>query len=603
VGVILGAVGLAAIALPAEAQVGPPIRLTPPPQAAPPIGAPPQTPGTGATSAPRAPERVDPSHIDVGQPAPLDLDAVGLIDAAHGGLEPTIWDGSERAAIDRLLAALPVPMKSSAARTLTRRVLVTIAASPRDGARPSADKSLAGSTFAGLRAERLLAMGDIRGAVDLARAIPTRDLDANAARVLLDAHLLANETDAACALTRGQVGRLSDVYWQKSQIFCLALAGERARAELGLNLLREQNAEDPTFVRLLLAIGTTTRERIAHSGELTPLRLAMLRAARQPIPPDIVKPDTVRQATASVLAAIAQNEDAPLDARLVAAEHAVMLGALPADWLAQLYDKVVFNPGQIANAVSFAESDRGPRGRAVLHRVAKQQTIVVARAQALQKMWAVARDAGVYPAAVRASLPLLRAITPASEVAWFAGDAARGLLLAGDRDGARTWFNFVLSQRAPVPETATTADLLWPLMRFAGDDASGPADPARLEAWRRAIEKRPREVAERQRAMLAVLLSALDERQDAGTVLGPAAEIKARWVEMPDLAIWIALGAPDATDRVGETALLALVALGEDGVAGGNPYVEGAAIAALHRVGLEADARALALEAAIAAGL
>ena len=55
--------------------------------------------------------------------------------------------------------------------------------------------------------------------------------------------------------------------------------------------------------------------------------------------------------------------------------------------------------------------------------------------------------------------------------------------------------------------------------------------------------------------------------------------------------------------RGGETVLLALLALGEAGPARADPLVLAAVLPALSAVGLEREARALAIEAAIARGL
>ena len=55
--------------------------------------------------------------------------------------------------------------------------------------------------------------------------------------------------------------------------------------------------------------------------------------------------------------------------------------------------------------------------------------------------------------------------------------------------------------------------------------------------------------------------------------------------------------------RVGETAVFALLALGEDGVSSVEPAAVQQVIAALLAVGRERDARALAVEALLVEGL
>jgi hypothetical protein len=58
-----------------------------------------------------------------------------------------------------------------------------------------------------------------------------------------------------------------------------------------------------------------------------------------------------------------------------------------------------------------------------------------------------------------------------------------------------------------------------------------------------------------------------------------------------------------ATEQRGAAILGALATLGPEGPAGCHPIVLGMVIAGLRNIGLEAEARALALDAAIGAGL
>ena len=71
----------------------------------------------------------------------------------------------------------------------------------------------------------------------------------------------------------------------------------------------------------------------------------------------------------------------------------------------------------------------------------------------------------------------------------------------------------------------------------------------------------------------------------------------------PDSALWFNLGDAAAKRRIGETVLLALYALGDAGPGGANPIMLSRSISALRLIGLDTEARALAIEAAIAAGV
>ena len=62
-------------------------------------------------------------------------------------------------------------------------------------------------------------------------------------------------------------------------------------------------------------------------------------------------------------------------------------------------------------------------------------------------------------------------------------------------------------------------------------------------------------------------------------------------------------GAFSAAHRIGETVLLVLYALGPEGPGGCNPLALSRVITGLRQIGLDSEARAIGMEAAIAAGV
>lgn len=585
----------------ALAQAGPPIRLTPPPmitreEAPPPAAAPEAEQPREALTAPL---------IEVGRPAPIATDSVGLFDPAKAGLPPGggPWDGSRRDLIDRLIAALPNAIVSMPARDLAKRVLLVAGQPPAPGPIAADDKTPPRS-FAGQRAAKVLAIGDTESAAGLARLVPQRTQDDDLARVLLDSALAAYDNSGACAVTRARIDRLNDAYWQRAFIFCQALANEHGRAQLGLTMLREGNApDDPVFARLIANLGGDARSTVTQLTEATPLHLAMMRAARQNVPPDLANTsDPV------LMRMIASTPNATAETRLIAAERAEAYGALSAEALGQLYDSVTFTPEQLNNALTFAQGDKGPRGRAVMYRAAKAQTVAVARAEALRRSWHLARERGGYATAVRVALPLVAEMQPSTELAFFAPDAVRALTFAGRLEEARAWRAILRAEAATGNELAVTAEtLIWPIVWLADSqerNADKTAVAARFTAWREAQEKVNATGASNRAALLATLLASSGERPDVGLVASLLQGNLGRdSMPMPNLGLWLGLGAALESGRIGETALFSLALLGGDGAAGAAPHTVALVLDALRAAGLDADARALAVETAVAAGL
>jgi hypothetical protein len=582
---------------PALAQVSGPIRLAPPrisvqePQ---PI--PVQEPRAGqaiqGSEAPLETPRAEPKpDIIVSDTPALNLDGVGLIDESRGGLPETAWKGSSRTVVDRLIGLLPAPTTSPAARGLSERVLTTTATPPASGPEKPA------TNFVAVRAEKLMALGRSASAASLARAMPQRGESETLSRVLLDAALLEYDNAGACQIVRKQIGKASTPYWQKALIFCQELASEHDRAQLGLSLLREQREDDALFVRLANALEGDNRP-VTEVAKPTPLHLAMLRAAKQQIPAS-----AVAGADAGVLRMIAQSPNTTVETRLAAADQAEALGALSTEALIQVFEAVPFTPDELANAAPLVAKAPRARAHAAIYRAIKAQTSGAARAEALTGGWDAARSRGLQLDAARTLLPLLRELTPSPELAPHAATAGRILLLNGYRDDARKWYDAARAARASNLPTNQSDVLLWPLLRLAGVDVPAP-DAKALAAWRAAQEKLDAERMPARTAVLTALLEGLGDATDGSlAALLLSGNLVAQPASLPHPALWLGRDGAASAGRVGETALFVLDSLGPDGTAAAAPQTLIALVQALRAVGLEKDARALALEAAVAAGI
>jgi hypothetical protein len=131
---------------------------------------------------------------------------------------------------------------------------------------------------------------------------------------------------------------------------------------------------------------------------------------------------------------------------------------------------------------------------------------------------------------------------------------------------------------------------------------AGEADDAVVRAWWTEMAGREGAVAR-----ATIVFSSLDAlgmpveprlwRQVlAGATPAPAAAL-------PPTPLLVGLDRAGAAKRRGEAVLYALAALGEAGPAGAHPLTLSTALQSLKSVGLEAEARRMAVEAALAAGL
>ncbi len=559
----------------------------------------------------------------------INPDTVGTLTVEEGGLGIAMWSGTSRNLVDTLLPRLPVNAASAAMRSLMRRLLLSPAEAPRG-------ESESGGLIA-LRIELLAAMGDLAGAHQLLTAIPKRDHNERLIRIDTDSRFLANDNHRACNLATRQIAERASSYWQKAFIFCQALAGEHQKAALGVSLLREMGAKDEVFFSLVEALALGAAADMESLPDPSPLHLAVARAAKARLPADVVSSNRP-----GILKTIATSPNASVELRLEAAERAEAMGSLAVDTLRQLYTSASFSDEELANPLSKAEAESGPLSRALLYRTSLVQTVPTAQAEVVARALSLAREGGLYASTVRVFLPLLKRIPPSDELVWFAPEAVRALFISGEHQAARIWFDLLRASSKYDKDAKDALAALLPVAHLAGYKDVDKWTTDRLIGWWRTI-KESKEAGKRA-TLLYSLFDALGEKvpdEAWETLLEGPQRIT---VAMPHPALWYRLAfaansskapaerevvasvqpnilvnaegvdveAPLAAAqaapgigrrRLGETVLLSLLALGESGPGAADPVVLSRVLSSLGTIGMAAEARTLAIEAALAGGL
>lgn len=595
--IVLAAFALTALPFVASAQTpaqspdrgNRPLLLAPLPRAQVPVPAPAATPAA------------EPSSSGGVQEQPLqaiDVDSVGTLSAAEGGFGEAMWRGTPRALLERVLPHLPIAGDSAAMQGLARRLLLSAAVPP------PAEGGKRGRLLA-TRADLLLRMGAFEAVDALLAVTPNRAEDPALARIEANARFLANDNARACSLVATRVRDSDTDYWQKALIFCQVLANQVAQATLGVSLLREAKVDDPPFYTVVDALiaGAGRNGRTEKTAKVvdkmptpTPLILAMARAAGMQLPADVL---ALNQP--GVLRVVATSPNGPVELRLDAAERAEAAGALPVETLRQIYMAVEFPDEALANPLSRAEAGSGPVSRALLYRAAQLQTVPIAQAEAIGRAFQLARKGDRQPSAARTFLPILKRIPPSAELLWFAPEAVRAFLLGGDAEMAKSWFGILRASALFNPESATAVTALRPILRLAGSAEVADWKPEDLSAWWANAKK-----TETGRSRAGLLISLFDAFGEAvpDTLSAELLDEPGRLMApVPEPPLWFRLRDAAAAGRIGETVLLSLVTLGDDGPTAVDPMALHDVLSRLRTVQLEADARALAVEAVLAAGL
>ena len=532
--------------------------------------------------------------IKVDQLTTPDSETVGTLESEMGGLGLDMWRGTPRSLIDSLLPQLPIAIRSPTMRDLARRLLLSTAAvPPRDAAATD------GKSLIAMRVEQLQAMGLIGAAAELISAAPTRDTDPDLLRAKVDNLLLFNDLGGACNVVRRQGNRLVEGYWQRSLVFCQALEGNVDGAALGANLLAEgDEIDDPAFFALVDVLTNGRNVTVESLTNPTPLHLAMLRTANMHIPPNALDRESP-----ALLRAIGISPNATNDLRLDAAEWAAVLGSVPPGRLGQVYAGAEFEANELDNALSAADAQRNSRGRALLYQAAVVQNVPMAKAAVLQQAWQLAREDNLYSLAVRLYEPMILETPPLSGLGWFAADAARALFALRRSVAAQPWLTLLRQETLRDPDAKRAADALWPIIEIAGGNSIATLDPASLAAWQAAQREISPGSANERIALGLAMFEALDYDLDSENWRGLLNEITRSNKSVPGAALRRALREAGDAGRIGETVLLALLALGREGPEGADIWHLHDLLVSLRTIGLETEARALALEAMLAAGL
>lgn len=561
----------------ALAQLGPPVRLvpTPPGPAQPaPAPVPTATPAAPPTAAPAPAAAAPPATgetIRATPLAPVDAAWIGTLDASANPLPATMWQGTPRGFVAAALPQLQ-PTSSPELQQLTRRLLLSNAAAPAGQDPP--DKP----GLAALRVERLIALGEIDGALALLAALPSQTHTDELDQQRVELYFAKNDVEGACQRAKEGVTRYQGAWWARALIACQALAGDQAEAALGESVLREQKAPpDPLFDALVAAVGGRAM-RLARLPDPSPLLVTLVAAAKLPLPAE-----AVAAADLATLRAWAGNEAVPPVQRLAAAERATALGAMAPAALGDLYAKVEFRPDELGAAIKRGEAPATPRDRALLYQVARTDPAAAARATALKSLLAEATKRGDFFTTARVVAPILAQLPASKDLAPFAAEAVRALYAGGRPEAAAPWLPY--ADPASAPLLLAVAQLAGP-----GGDAKALHDVAVAAGRRDAGEAR----------MLLALTTALGapaRPDDWAPFIGPA-----HGGTLPDTALWLDQQQAAAGQRVGETVLATLILARAGDRLAAEPIIVARAVAGLKAAGLEPDARALAVEAALAAG-
>ncbi|WP_085580271.1 hypothetical protein [Thalassospira mesophila] len=573
----------------------------------------------------------DPDAVQTLELQAVDAESVGILDRNSGGLGVDMWSGTDRLTAARLIDGLPDHFASHAMRNLARRLLLSIAAAPSDHAQTS---------LLTHRIAKLQSMGAYGDVARLIGVTTRRDPVAELAEAQVNALLVTGQIDQACDAIAGFGSQFDTPFWLKAAVFCQLRAKNNSSASFSTDLVREVEGEnDKLFFALNKAIRTGSNVSPQLLVNLRPLDVAMLELTKQGLPASLL--DNAAPAT---LLAFIKSANTATDIKLEAARLAEQQGYITTDDLAAIYQGVTFSSSELASVLDDASESTPAREYAKLYQAAVKSDVPAARAEILAHMYDNARNNGDYGQVARLCAPLLEDVPINNDFAWFAIDALTAAIYSNDLERAGGWLSQAKASSNSGNAIESRLIVLYPALVLAGLEDTGasdaersastgfnpspnyglggtvkPAPPMTQSAPTSQAQARHRahmdEWAEQQMARN----DQVGARHDAELVYSLFA---AFGVEVPE-KFWDALldqpyvtarGTPNASvvhklaqaagaNQRATVASLALIANGNVGGDLQNPVSLGNSVAALRMVGLEVDARRIAVETILENGL
>jgi hypothetical protein len=496
------------------------------------------------------------------------------------GLPFELWRGLSVRALEELIAELDIPPRSPALHALWRRLITSNVTPPRGGE--------VNQHFMALRLETLYRSGLLTQATQELSRMPTGN--ALVATLAARNEIGLGQKDKGCATARSGGPPTGDLpkplLGQAALIsgYCAAVAQDAAGAGLAADLAHEQGLKNSAGLQALFAFSAGSKPTLAPDQAISLLDYRILEATgAAPAAADILK-----QASPTLLAALALDPDTPADVMLRAAEAAALANAVLPDELAAIYRT------RAAPTASIAVASEPALQRAQLFVAAENERSPSQKARLIHSFLDECRRSGLYMTALRMIAPVANDLPRTPEVAWFAETGVQIALAAGDYAQARSWATF----GSAVGGYGNGALNHWlALVDIADPDAPGNRETNLQYVEALAVNGR---MSPTLLHRLATVLDALDYN-----VPIPLWEAASRTPQpsggfLPETGVLTEL--QDAAKRrdFGRTVLLTMKALGPKGAEGAHMIALGDSLRALKKAGLEPDARRLGFEALFA---
>jgi hypothetical protein len=477
--------------------------------------------------------------------------------------------------LEDIVANIELPTKSAAIASLWPRIWVEAGR----GAEPS-------PAFEAIRIETLARSGDVDALKDVLQRVssPREPL---LAIIVMRARLLVGDREKGCALVGDAIRHRTGVpaSFRRDAVlaagYCAMAGGNAEAKKLTADVIRGEKIDAPFALAVLEGAGAGGKAAPSLPKQVRALDYRIGEAAGIVWPSDLAE-----RADPGLLAVLATTPTLDPGLRVVVAERAARLNMLSPEGLAEQYRAIPHAPDELERPLATRQT--GALRRSLLARAAEEARAPDKKALALRALLDEARQADLSDAIMRMVAPMVASLPPVPEIAWFAESAAEVLVRSGRSGAARPW----------IEAGRGNLDAWRLLAALADGEASTAGGRGLAQVEQQALAGRF------EGPMLHRLVTVLDALDIQVPIpLWDAASRTPQPTDghLPATGVLAELkSARDKRDGA-RTVLRAAQALGPAGAAEANLLTLGDVIRALRGVGFDREARALGVEALVAA--
>ncbi len=564
------------------------------------------------------------SSIEVGRISGPRFRGPSSSDSGADFLGPDPWAGTDPAVAEALVGQLPIGAPSPTMGQLMRAVLLApdpdqprsqpFFASQGGAYQVGRPADLEMSAFLTQRLARLQEAGHIEDAAALAAQVTGATASQQVAtRIQAVAALLEREEAEACQIGLRMRLESDDPFWVKLRAFCYLLKDAGPAAQLTADILVERGVDAPLFHALVLALsGRADVPEEAWQEPLTALAYAMTRHAGLALPQS-----AIATAEPAVLRAIAMDIDGAADdgeaddgvsqasfAAIEAAERSVLTGALEPTTLAHAYRRAFASDDAPQDPLAVQDDLAPSAANALFYQVIERETVPASRIELLAAALKFARNHGMVLPVALVYGDTLQEIAPDPDLAWAARELGLAALIADQAAVAYRWRD-VMALRADRGGSEQDAEALRQLnvalAVAAPDSTAGRGPDLDMDGWIRAAMEDGSVIDPLVLQQDLILLNALGQPLTPGARAWLVTHAERRSGDSrPPPAVDAMVEHAVTNGRLAEAVSLAMILAGREGPFATSVERMVRAIQTLMALGMQHEARRLALETLLA---